>query len=225
MLKQLAGLFITFEGIEGCGKSTQVGLLAAALGAAGHRVVRTREPGGTAIGDAIRTILLNPVFSNLQPTTELLLYAASRAQHVAEIIRPALARGDVVISDRFTDSTHVYQGAARRIDQQHVEALRALATGGLTPNLTVLLDISVAVSAQRLATRGSTKDRLEQESRPFHEAVRQGYLALAASEPARFLVLDGTLAVDELHAKIAEQIKKVVGKDIGTLDLGHRDKK
>jgi len=179
------GVFVAFEGGEGAGKSTQVSALAALLGAGGYDVVVTREPGATAVGRRIRSLVLDPSSAGLSPRAEALLYAADRAEHVDAVIAPALARGAVVITDRYVDSSLAYQGAGRPIDPTEVERVNAWATGGLLPDLTVLLDIDPAVGLDRA---GQT-DRLEAEPLAFHQAVRAGFLALAGREPARYLVV------------------------------------
>lgn len=206
----MAGFFITFEGIEGCGKSTQLQRAAEALRAAGHRVTTSREPGGSPIGDAIRQILLAPAHRDMRPLTELLLYAASRAQHVAAVIVPALARGDVVLVDRFTDSTRAYQGAARQMAPALIAQVNTLATGGLAPHLTLLLDVPVAVGRARLAQRNAGHDRLEQESLAFHERVRAGFLDLARAEPNRMRTIDGAGPADAVHGAVMTAISACV---------------
>ncbi|HOP40805.1 MAG TPA: dTMP kinase [Geobacteraceae bacterium] len=204
--------FITFEGIEGCGKSTQVDILSRELRAEIDRqVVATREPGGCPIADKIRAILLDADNRALVPLAELLLYAAARAQHVEEVIRPALAEDKIVICDRFTDATAAYQGFGRSLDLDLIGALRRLATGGLTPDLTVLLDCPEEVGLARAmarinATLGAREERFEQESLRFHRAVREGYLSLAAAEPDRFVVIDGRLGIAEAAAAIRDAV-------------------
>jgi len=204
--------FITFEGIEGCGKSTQAEILSRVLQAeTGCQVVATREPGGCPIANQIRAILLDAENSALVPLAELLLYAAARAQHVAEVIRPALAEGKIVLCDRFTDATTAYQGHGRSLDLALIENLAQLATGGLSPDLTILLDCPEEVGIKRAmarinATSGAREERFEQESLRFHQAVRKGYLKLAAENPARFIVIDGTRGIQET----AEAIRNAV---------------
>lgn len=182
----LPGWFIAFEGGEGAGKSTQEALLADSLRLAGRSVVRTREPGGTPAGEAIRHVLLSPDFDGLDARAEALLFAAARGEHVAHVVRPALERGDVVICDRYLDSSVAYQGVGRDLGVDRVRDLSLWATGGLLPDLTVLLDVDPIVGLARFAGR----DRLEAESIDYHRAVRQGFLDLAAAEPERYLVVD-----------------------------------
>lgn len=203
--------FITFEGIEGCGKSTQEARLAEALSHRGYRVTRTREPGGCAIAEQIRAILLDAGNRALVPMAELLLYAAARAQHVEEVIRPALEENRVVICDRFTDATLAYQGFGRSLDIDLITELNRLATAGIVPDLTILLDCPEEVGLARAMARinagkGAREERFEMESLQFHRAVRQGYLTLAEAEPGRFVVIDGTLGIEETAAAIAEAV-------------------
>jgi len=180
--------FITFEGIEGCGKTTQLHRLARRLG---PRAVVTREPGGTVIGRAIRDVLLDPANRALSPAAELLLYFADRAQNVAEVIRPALEKGLTVLCDRHVESSLAYQGYGRGLPLEDIRRLATLATGGLRPDLIVLVDVPVAVGLERVGRRGA-HDRLESERTSFHERVRAGFEALCAEEPQRWLRLDGT---------------------------------
>lgn len=185
------GLFITFEGMDGSGKSTQLRLLATRLREAGYLVTETAEPGGTPIGRQIRQILLNNHNRELSPTAELLLYFASRAQAVDQWIMPAMEAGGIVLSDRFTDSTRAYQGAARRLGSEIVEALDSVACRGLKPDMTILLDIDEETSLRRAHDRHGIGDRLEQETREFHSSVRQAYTCIAKQEPERVKVVDG----------------------------------
>ncbi len=204
------GKFITFEGMDGCGKTTQLRLLASALRGAGREVVETVEPGGTDIGQQIRRILLDPANAAIHAHTELLLYFASRAQNVAQVIRPALDAGQIVLCDRFTDSTLVYQGCGRGLDAATVLQLDAIACQGLRPDVTVLIDIDLETSLARAKKRnariGQSESRIDDESAAFHDAVRRGYLALAANEPERFLVIDGRTDVGGVYARIQEAL-------------------
>lgn len=202
----MQGLFISFEGPDGAGKTTQVQLLADLLAASGHKVTVTREPGGTPLGDKIRTLLLDLANSEMCAETEALLYAAARAQHVTQVIAPALARGEVVISDRYADSTVVYQGAARALDKNRLEALNEFAVKGVMPDLTILLDAEVALLQSRLADRGNC-DRIEQEDVKFHETVRQGFLALAARQ-SRIKVVSALGEQSTVQAAIATIVRQ-----------------
>ena len=202
--------FVVFEGGEGAGKSTQCRRLADALRALGHEVVLTREPGGTRLGTEIRRLLLDVDSTGLDPRAEALLYAADRAQHVAEIVRPALDRGAVVISDRYIDSSLAYQGAGRDLDAEQVAALSRWATGGLVPELTVVLDIDPAVGLLR-AGEVDDPDRLESEPLRFHRSVRQSFLDLAAADPARYLVIDAAQPAGDIAALVELAASAVVG--------------
>ena len=188
------GRFIALEGGEASGKSTQAARLAAGLDA-----VLTREPGGTAVGERIREVLLDTAHAELDSRAEALLMAAARAQHVAEVVRPALEAGRHVVTDRFTGSSLAYQGYGRGLPVDEVRRLSAWATGGIEPDLVVLLDVPDAVAAARL---GPERDRLESESAEFHLRVIAGYRALAAEEPGRWVVVDGTGSVDEVAARV-----------------------
>jgi dTMP kinase len=201
-------MFITFEGIEGCGKTTQVKLLAKELLRQGRRVTLTREPGGCAIADKIRAILLDAANVDMTPLTELLLYAAARDQHLNDTVRPALAAGEIVLCDRFTDATMAYQGYGRGLDLDLIGRLNTLATAGLAPGLTILMDCPVEVGLGRAISRingthGPKEERFEQESHTFHEAVRAGYLALAQAEPDRFAIVDADRPVSEIASVVA----------------------
>lgn len=198
----MAGFFIVFEGGEGAGKSTQEGLLADALTARGHTVVRTREPGGTPAAEAIRAIVLSPEHAGLDPRAEALLFAAARGEHVARVIRPALERGDVVICDRYLDSSVAYQGFARGLGPRRVRDLSLWATGDLLPDLTVVLDIDPVEGLARFDER----DRLEAEPLDYHQQVRAAYLALAEQEPERYLVLPARDSVDSLASAILTRV-------------------
>jgi len=205
-----AGLWITFEGGDGSGKTTQAALLEEWLRSRGRTVVRTREPGGTEVGVLIRDIVLHHR-GDIAPRAEALLYAADRAHHVATHVRPALERGDVVIQDRYLDSSVAYQGAGRVLDANEIRDLSLWATGGALPDLTVLLDLDPAAARARLDADDKPFDRLEAEKAEFHERVRAAYLGLAASEPERFLVLDASLPVEMLAAAIRDRVSPALG--------------
>ncbi len=205
----MSGCFITFEGVEGCGKSTQITLLWEYLVESGYNVIVTREPGGTPIAEAIRGVLLNPDHDGMGSTAELLLYAAARAQHVYEKIAPALAAGQIVLCDRFADSTTAYQGAGRGLHAELLSTLNEIATGGVWPDCTLLIDVPVAVGLERARSRGR-KDRIEQESIDFHERVRHGFLDLAAAEPDRIRLISGEAPVEEVHQAICSAVDAVL---------------
>lgn len=203
------GIFITFEGGEGCGKSTQIARLSDALKMGGRDFVLTREPGGTAVGEQIRHVLQYSKESHaMTPEAELLLFAASRAQLVREVIRPALDRGQIVIADRFLDSTTVYQGAARSIPAAAVEAINQFAVDGLLPDVTFVFDLDVQVGRARLQKRASAPvhDRMESQAMEFYEAVREGYLHLVRSQPGRFILLDAARSPDEVYADLIAKL-------------------
>ena len=207
------GVFITFEGIDGCGKTTQMRRLGKRLREAGHRVVETVEPGGTEIGSQIRHILLDSANRELSPTTELLLYFAARAQNVDELILPALAEGKIVLSDRFTDSSLAYQGCGRGLEAETVLALDRIACRGLKPDLTLLIEIDLATSLARADARNrrvNRTDRMEEQEAAFYNRVRDAYSALASSEPGRFRVIDGKAPVEA----VAEQIWNEVSRNV-----------
>lgn len=206
----MSGLFITLEGGDGSGKSTQMGALTEWLQQQGRTVVQSREPGGTDLGVEVREIVLHSR-GEVTPRAEALLYAADRAHHIATVVRPALDRGDVVIQDRYLDSSVAYQGAGRVLDPVEVRNLSLWATEGLLPDLTVLLDLDPAVGRERLEVSRTRYDRLESAPDDFHERVRQAYLGLAAAEPERFLVLDATLPVDELQQSIRDRVSPLLG--------------
>jgi dTMP kinase len=201
----MKGHFITFEGVEGSGKTTQMAILAHALEARGFPVVRTREPGGTKIGDAIRSLILDSKNQIMDGKTEFLLYLASRAQHLKEVILPALAEGKIVLSDRFADATYAYQGYGRGLPKREIERIGRFVTGGLQPDLTLLLDIDVKKGLARLKGREEI-NRLDQETLEFHEAVREGYLQLAKRNPRRIRVIRTDASVEEIAKKIKETV-------------------
>jgi dTMP kinase len=205
------GLFITLEGGDGSGKSTQAGLLEEWLTDAGHTVVRTREPGGTDLGNELREIVLHRR-GDIAPRAEALLYAADRAHHIATKVRPALERGDIVIQDRYLDSSVAYQGAGRVLDGTEVRDLSLWAVEGLLPDVTILLDLDEEVGRARLDQSRTRYDRLEAEKNEFHARVRAGYLELAAAEPQRFLVLAATDSVESIAAAIRARVEPLLAR-------------
>ncbi|RBY74395.1 dTMP kinase [Geodermatophilus sp. TF02-6] len=204
------GLFVAFEGGEGAGKSTQVRLLCEWLAARGRPVRATVEPGGTPVGAAVRAIVLDRAHTGLAPRAEALLYAADRAQHAHAVLHPALEAGEVVVTDRYVDSSLAYQGAGRTIPMDDVAALSRWATGGLRPDLTVLLDLPPELGLARARGRAAA-DRLESESLDFHQRVRETFRALAAAACERYLVLDATRPVDELAADVRARVGALLG--------------
>ncbi|HYM11403.1 MAG TPA: dTMP kinase [Bryobacterales bacterium] len=200
------GAFLTFEGVDGSGKTTQLTLLAERLAAEGHSVVRAQEPGGTRVGNAIRKILLDAGSTDLRAVPELLLYFASRAQNVEEVILPALAAGHIVLADRFTDASMAYQGYGRGLGVEMVEALDRIACRGLAPELTVVIDIDIETSLERALGRNAgaavNESRMEQEAVEFHRRVREGYLEIGRQEPRRVQVIDGRRRREEIAAEI-----------------------
>lgn len=195
-------IFITFEGPEGSGKTTQIIKLEYYLRRRGFSVIRTREPGGSIIAEKIRNILLDPTNKNMSPEAELLLYLASRAQHVNDKIKPALKKGIIVICDRFHDSTMAYQSYARGFSKKLIQELNDFATGGLKPDLTLYLDMDISLGLRRAQKRTGKKDRLELEKKSFHEKVRRGYLAIAKKEPQRIKVIKGLDSIESIAGKI-----------------------
>ena len=209
------GKFITFEGLDGSGKSTQIDKLARSLRAHGIPVTVTREPGGTETGEKIRGVLLHSATAGLSPLAEMALMFASRAQHIHEVIQPALAEGRVVLCDRYTDSTEAYQGGGRKLGSKPVLQLHETLCGGLKPDLTILLDNEVRFSVERARRRNrhhkggrADENRFEQESRAFFTRVRQAYLAIAAREPQRVQVINARGTPGETHAAIIELVRK-----------------
>jgi len=205
-------VFITLEGPEGSGKTTQIQLLAGWLREQGYEVVLTREPGGTDIGDQIRAVLHDPRNTAMGATAEILLYSADRAQHVAECIRPALADGKVVVSDRYYDSTLAYQGYGRGLDLEMLRTITAFATGGLKPDLTLYLDIAPEEGLQRRQAGGEEWNRLDAETLEFHQRVRAGYMELIEQEPERWVVIDAVRALEEVQEKIRAKVQARLGQ-------------
>ena len=212
------GKFITFEGLDGTGKSTQMRRLAAVLRAAGHKVIETREPGGTPTGEKMRKVLLDSGTSGLAPLAEMALMFASRAQNIAEVIEPALAAGSIVLCDRFTDSTEAYQGGGRKLDSDAVRELHRLLCGDLQPDLTILLDSNPGASVSRARRRNKRtsksaghshdENRFEQETRVFFARVREAYAAIAKREPGRVVMVDARGTAGQTHARIVEVVRK-----------------
>lgn len=211
------GFFVAFEGGDGAGKSTQSRLLGQWLTDQGYAVRHTREPGGTVLGRQVRELLLHGEDGSVSPRAEALLFAADRAQHVASVVRPALQDGQVVLTDRYLDSSVAYQGAARALGHDEVRELSMWAVEGLVPDLTVLLDVS---AHQGRARRGEVHDRLEREADDFHDRVRQGFLDLAAREPGRYLVLDAAGPVEELAGQIRERVAVLLPQQGGAAARG-----
>lgn len=208
------GLFLTIEGPDGAGKTTQARMLVERLRPR-IPILYTREPGGTAIGERIREILLSPAHPEMNPLTEMLLFAASRAQFVAEVILPALRSGRVVLSERFVDASIAYQGFGRGIDLEVVRRVNEIATGGLRPDLTILVDIDPEVGLRRIQRGAGGKkpgDRLEQEDLAFHRRVREGFLAIAREEPGRVVVVQGDRPIPEVHREITLLVEKFLAE-------------
>lgn len=203
-----AGLFVTMEGIEGCGKSTQARLLSAHLQARSIECILTREPGGTRIGDLVRGILLDPKHADMSPRGELLLYAAARAQHVDSIIRPALQEGKVVVCDRYTDSTVAYQGYGLGIDVEIVKSINTIATDRLFPHLTFVFDLEPELGLRRkfgdAVTSSLDADRIEQRTLPYHARVRRGYAKIAEEHPERVTVIDAAQSAEAIHQAVLQ---------------------
>ncbi len=208
----LDGFFLAVEGIEGSGKTTQVARLEQRIRSGGGNVIVTKEPGGTATGNRIRAILLDPQEEGMDPLTELFLYAASRRQHVVELIRPALERGAVVLCDRFTDATLAYQGFGRLLDLDRLRQLNDWATDGIRPTLTLILDLPESVGLDRAKERNAAEDlqresRLEGEDLRFHRRVREGYLTLAEARPDRYAVVDASGSADEVFERLVQTLE------------------
>lgn len=201
-------MLITFEGIEGSGKTTQIELLSNHLEQKGHPIIRTREPGGTAFGEALRSVLLKKGF-HVFPLSELLVFMAMRAQHMEEVIMPALQDGITVICDRFVDATYAYQGYGRKIDLGVIETLNRLVTKGIRPNLTILMNVSAERGLKRKAA-SSQMDRIEEEDISFHQKIKKAYEKLAKEDPKRFFVVDGALKADVIHGIIREKVNNVL---------------
>ena len=206
----MAGLFLTFEGGDGSGKTTQINRLVTWLESRGRTVVLTREPGGTDLGVELRNIVMHRK-GFIAPRAEALLYAADRSHHIHTLVRPALERGDIVVQDRYLDSSVAYQGAGRVLDPDEVRELSLWGTERLMPDLTVLLDVPATVAKARQAAEDRDYDRLEAEAEYFHTRVRESYLALAEAEPERFLVVNGELPIEEIHQVIITRVSDLLG--------------
>jgi dTMP kinase len=204
------GLFIAFEGGDGAGKSTQAAELAGVLESRGLTVLRTREPGGTPIGEKLRSLVLDHGHGHIDPHTEALIFAASRAAHASQVIRPALRRGEIVLTDRYIDSSVAYQGAGRDLGTDAVRDLNEWATAGLQPDLTVLLDVDPALGRRRRTAGDAAEDRLESEADDFHTRIRAAFLDLAAARPEQYLVLPAHLPVRELAASILGRVDSLL---------------
>ncbi|WP_434617479.1 dTMP kinase [Arthrobacter sp. A5] len=204
------GLFIVFEGGDGAGKSTQAALLAGALQQLGHTVLCTREPGGTPVGEKLRTLVLEHGQGEIDARCETLIFAAARAAHATQVIRPALARGELVISDRYVDSSVAYQGGGRALGERRVRDLNEWATNGLWPDLTVLLDVAPADGRDRRTAAAAAEDRLESEPDDFHRNIRRVFLDLAAAAPEQYLVLGARAPIDELATRIQARVRALL---------------
>lgn len=211
----MKGKFLTLEGIDGCGKSTQMRLLGSELRLRGYEVVTTREPGGTQFGNRLREVLLD-IDEQVDPLAELLVFAADRAQHVRTLIRPGLESNHIVLSDRYADATAAYQGAGRGFTERTINQAIQLATDGLKPDLTLLFDLPVDQALQRAHQRhddGAKHNRLDVEEKTFYERVRKAYLKMAANEPKRFRLIDASKAIDEVHAQVMHVVDEVFTKE------------
>jgi dTMP kinase len=202
-------MLITFEGVDGSGKTTQVNLLSDYLVGKGYKTVKTREPGGTAFGESLRKSILQPDI-HVFPLSELLVLMAMRAQHVEEVISPALQDGKIIICDRFTDATHAYQGHGRGMDQGIILTLNRLVTKGIRPNLTILLDCKVEEGFRRKVERDFSMDRFEKEALSFHNKVKEAYVKLSKEEPDRFFVINGNAEVEEVQKRIRDKVEKLL---------------
>lgn len=216
------GYFITFEGVEGCGKTTQIRLLTEQLNALNFVTTLTREPGGCPIADKIRTILLDAENRAMSPMTELMLYAAARAQHINDIITPSLNIGNIVLCDRFCDATIAYQSFGRGIDRRTIDTLNAHACQGVAPDLTILIDCDPGIGLERARhriemTSGPREERFELEALAFHQRVQSGYRSLADSEPERFVIIDGTGTVEEIASKISAAVLARIPENLRAL--------
>jgi dTMP kinase len=226
----LRGAFVTFEGIEGSGKTTQMGLAAERLAADGYPVVRTREPGGTRIGEQVRSVLLSREHGNMSPLAELFLYEACRAQLISEVVRPELKKGSLVLCDRFFDATTAYQGFGRGLDLEFIQRLNHAAGHGIEPDLTILLDLPVDKGLERIRSRYRDRenpvgpndpDRMETEDPVFHEKIRQGYLRLAEKHGHRIRVVDASGGVETVHARVMSSLSRALQETgIGICPLG-----
>lgn len=213
MTRDMNGFFLTVEGIEGCGKTTQLKRLAKQLRDAGHNCVMTKEPGGTPIGDRVRAILLDPQAEGMDALSELFLLAASRRQHVVELVQPALEKGAVVLCDRYAEASVVYQGYGRGLDLQQVLDINRWATDGITPDITLVFDLPEAVGLERARSRNATENlmaesRLEGEDLAFHRRVREGYLVLAKEHPERFAVIDANRPIDDVFTDVIRVLRE-----------------
>lgn len=212
MNTQSSGLFIAFEGGDGAGKSTQAARLAGSLESRGLTVLRTREPGGTPIGEKLRSLVLDHGHGHIDAHTEALIFAASRAAHASQVIRPALARGEVVLTDRYIDSSVAYQGAGRALGTDAVRSVNEWATSGLQPDLTVLLDVHPAEGRSRRTAGDAAEDRLESEADEFHARIRRAFLDLAASRPDNYLVLEAGQPVEDIAGLILARVEQLLAR-------------
>lgn len=206
------GWFITFEGIDGCGKSTQLAITAKILSEQGYSVLVSREPGGTVIAEKIREILISPEHAEMVNECEFLLYCAARAQHVREKIIPAIEQGKIVLCDRFQEATFAYQGFGRAIPLEILNTINAYATGGLDPDMTFVFDLSVDSSINRMTKINKIKDRLEQNGKDFFERIRQGYLSMATNSPKRIMIIDGEQGIEKVSDRVLVHIKDLLFK-------------